>query len=210
MDEIFYTPVAIVEDHASQSDVERLSKTENLIVADRSSMNTDTLKLQLQCGSASNEHFSDSDLLLGETVYSRTYTAIPMQDDQSETHVGSQITSYLNLTNTILGSGMLAMPSAFAATGLIGGIVLVLWCAVCSLMGLVLLSRVAARIGRTSSFYNCSNITFPASAILIDLAIAIKCFGVSISYLVIVGELMPQVIAGFIPSYPMDSVYVTK
>ena len=62
-----------------------------------------------------------------------------------------------------------------------------------------MLSRVAAQVGRKSSFFTCASITYPFAAVWFDLAIAIKCFGVSISYLVICGDLLPQVINGFFP-----------
>jgi amino acid permease len=59
-----------------------------------------------------------------------------------------------------------------------------------SLFGLTLLSHCAARVGRQSSFFQVSKITYPAAGIYFDLAIAVKCFGVSISYLVIIRDLV--------------------
>jgi amino acid permease len=59
-----------------------------------------------------------------------------------------------------------------------------------SIYGLTLLTICASRVGRHSSFFAVSNITYPQAAIWFDLAIAIKCFGVSISYLVIIGDLV--------------------
>ena len=57
----------------------------------------------------------------------------------------SWISSVINLVNTIVGAGVLAMPHA----------------------------------------------------VIFDTAIAIKCFGVGISYLIIIGDLMPGVVQGF-------------
>jgi amino acid permease len=42
------------------------------------------------------------------------------------------------------------------------------------------------------------------------LAIAIKCFGVSVSYLVITGSLMPQIVQGFFPNTSQDSIWLMK
>ncbi|KAI9676102.1 MAG: hypothetical protein M1817_000846 [Caeruleum heppii] len=39
--------------------------------------------------------------------------------------------------------------------------------------------------------------TYPNAAVVFDAAIAIKCFGVGVSYLIIIGDLMPGVIKGF-------------
>ena len=41
-----------------------------------------------------------------------------------------------------------------------------------------------------SSYFAVSSMVFPKAAVWIDVAIAIKCFGVSISYLVICGDLV--------------------
>ncbi|KAI8925385.1 transmembrane amino acid transporter protein-domain-containing protein [Entophlyctis helioformis] len=109
---------------------------------------------------------------------------------------GTVLSSSINITNTILGAGMLAMPFAMATVGLGLGILFVCISATASGLGLFLLSRVAAQVGRKSSFFACAKITYPHAALWIDLAIAIKCFGVSVSYLVICGDLMPQVSQG--------------
>ncbi|KAG9089407.1 hypothetical protein FRC07_012340, partial [Ceratobasidium sp. 392] len=61
-----------------------------------------------------------------------------------------------------------------------------------------MLSRCATRTPhRRSSFFAVSKITFPAAAVFFDAAIAIKCFGVSISYLIIIKGLMPAVVRSF-------------
>jgi len=76
-----------------------------------------------------------------------------------------------NLANTIVGSGA----SAF---------------------GLYLLSRAATKTPhRHSSFFAVAKLTYPKAAVFFDAAIAIKCFGVSISYLIIIKSLMPSVVA---------------
>ncbi|KAI9271755.1 transmembrane amino acid transporter protein-domain-containing protein [Phascolomyces articulosus] len=104
----------------------------------------------------------------------------------------------INLVNTILGTGLLAMPAALASVGLIPGIMVIFLSAIASGMGLYFLSRCAARTeGRNASFFAISKLTWPNLAIFFDLAIAIKCFGVAVSYLIIIGDLMPQVMASF-------------
>lgn len=104
----------------------------------------------------------------------------------------------INLANTILGTGMLAMPSAMASVGLIPGIFVILFSAIASGLGLYFLSCCARHTnGRHASFFAISKLTWPKMAVVFDLAIAIKCFGVAISYLIIIGDLMPQVILSF-------------
>ncbi|KAI7903070.1 transmembrane amino acid transporter protein-domain-containing protein [Cokeromyces recurvatus] len=104
----------------------------------------------------------------------------------------------INLSNTILGTGMLAMPAAVASMGLIPGILLILYAGFTSGLGLYFLSRCAHKVGgRNASFSSLSKLTWPKLGIFFDMAIAIKCFGVAISYLIIIGDLMPQVIRSF-------------
>ncbi|KAJ2628479.1 hypothetical protein GGF44_004476, partial [Coemansia sp. RSA 1694] len=107
---------------------------------------------------------------------------------------GTILSSTINLANTILGSGMLSMPNAMAAMGLALGSLVIVFSACASGMGLYLLSRCARRTpGRDSSFFAVSKLTYPKAAVFFDAAIAIKCFGVSISYLIIFGDLMPEI-----------------
>ncbi|KAI9505611.1 transmembrane amino acid transporter protein-domain-containing protein [Coemansia spiralis] len=111
---------------------------------------------------------------------------------------GTILSSSVNLSNTILGSGMLSMPNALAALGLIFGSAVIILSACASGMGLYLLSRCARRTpGRDSSFFAVSKLTYPNAAVFFDIAIAIKCFGVSISYLIIFGDLMPEIAEAF-------------
>jgi len=64
--------------------------------------------------------------------------------------------------------------------------------------GLYLQSRSARYLERgTASFFALSQITYPNAAVIFDAAIAIKCFGVGVSYLIIIGDLMPGVVRGF-------------
>lgn len=135
-----------------------------------------------------------------------------IEDEESQVRLpqGTILSSCINLSNTILGSGMVAMPSAVAATGLLNGMLLIAICGSASAFGLLLLSKMAAQVGRKSSFFTCASITYPSAAIYFDLAIAIKCFGVSVSYLVIVGSLLPQIVQGFAPNVPLDSIWLQK
>jgi amino acid permease len=41
-----------------------------------------------------------------------------------------------------------------------------------------------------------ANLTYPQASILFDVAIALKCFGVAISYLVVIGDVMPSIVLG--------------
>ncbi|KAI1793448.1 vacuolar amino acid transporter 5 [Ganoderma leucocontextum] len=107
----------------------------------------------------------------------------------------SLTSSTSNLANTIIGSGMLTFPLALASAGLIPGIITCVFSGSVGAFGLYLLSRCAAKAPhRKSSFFAVAEMTFPQAAVFFDAAIAIKCFGVSISYLIIIKSLMPNVV----------------
>ncbi|UNI13717.1 hypothetical protein JDV02_000434 [Purpureocillium takamizusanense] len=108
------------------------------------------------------------------------------------------ISSIVNLLNTIVGAGTLAMPSVLSHMGIMLGVVLVLWSGVTAAFGLYLQSKCARYLDRgTSSFFALSQITYPNASVIFDLAIAVKCFGVGVSYMIIIGDLMPGVMLGF-------------
>ncbi|RJE18583.1 amino acid transporter [Aspergillus sclerotialis] len=110
----------------------------------------------------------------------------------------SWISSVINLVNTIIGAGALAMPLAMSHMGIVLGVFVILWSGTTAGFGLYLQSRCAQYLERgTASFFALSQITYPNAAVIFDAAIAIKCFGVGVSYLIIIGDLMPGVVEGF-------------
>ncbi|KAH9895330.1 transmembrane amino acid transporter protein-domain-containing protein [Xylariomycetidae sp. FL2044] len=110
----------------------------------------------------------------------------------------SMISSVINLLNTIVGAGTLAMPSAMSHFGMTLGIIVIIWSGFTSAFGLYLQSRCARYLDRgSSSFFALSQMTYPNAAVIFDAAIAIKCFGVGVSYMIIIGDLMPGVVEGF-------------
>ncbi|KAJ4266475.1 hypothetical protein NW762_004461 [Fusarium torreyae] len=91
------------------------------------------------------------------------------------------------------------MPSVMSHMGIMLGVVLIFWSGLTAAFGLYLQSRCARYLERgTSSFFALSQITYPNAAVIFDAAIAIKCFGVGVSYMIIIGDLMPGVVLGFL------------
>ncbi|KAL3434005.1 transmembrane amino acid transporter protein-domain-containing protein [Aspergillus tetrazonus] len=117
----------------------------------------------------------------------------------------SWISCVINLVNTIVGAGVLAMPLAISHMGIVLGISVILWSGVTAGFGLYLQSRCAQYLDKGSaSFFALSQITYPNAAVIFDAAIAIKCFGVGVSYLIIIGDLMPGVVQGFVGEAAYD------
>lgn len=90
------------------------------------------------------------------------------------------------------------MPSVLSHMGIVLGVILIIWSGITAAFGLWLQSRCARYLDRgTASFFALSQITYPNAAVIFDAAIAVKCFGVGVSYMIIIGDLMPGVVRGF-------------
>ena len=90
------------------------------------------------------------------------------------------------------------MPLAMSHMGIVLGTTVILWAGFTAGLGLYLQTRCAQYLERGSaSYFALSQITYPNAAVLFDAAIAVKCFGVGISYLIVIGDLMPGVVRGF-------------
>ncbi|ODQ83242.1 hypothetical protein BABINDRAFT_57640 [Babjeviella inositovora NRRL Y-12698] len=100
----------------------------------------------------------------------------------------------INLLNTIIGAGMLAMPYGIKSNGVLLGIFVVILSGASSSFGLYLQTKCTryVPVGH-ASFFALSQLTYPSLSVIFDLAIAVKCLGVGISYLVVVGDLMPKI-----------------
>lgn len=89
------------------------------------------------------------------------------------------------------------MPLALSHMGILLGVIVIIWSGLTAGFGLYLQTRCARYLERGSaSFFALSQITYPNAAVIFDAAIAIKCFGVGVSYLIIIGDLMPGVVRG--------------
>lgn len=90
------------------------------------------------------------------------------------------------------------MPLALSRMGILVGILVIMWSALAAGLGLYLQTRCARYVERgSSSYFALSQITYPNAAVVFDAAIVIKCFGVGVSYLIVIGDLMPGVVRGF-------------
>jgi amino acid permease len=143
----------------------------------------------------SNSSSSDDD---DDSSTAANMSRRPRRKETGQHGQASWLSSVINLVNTIVGAGVLAMPSALSHMGLVLGILVIVWSGLASGFGLYLQTRCARYLDRGSaSFFALSQITYPNAAVIFDAAIAIKCFGVGISYLIIIGDLMPGVVRGF-------------
>mmetsp|Transcript_36662 Transcript_36662/g.90902 ORF Transcript_36662/g.90902 Transcript_36662/m.90902 type:complete len:527 (+) Transcript_36662:22-1602(+) len=124
----------------------------------------------------------------------------------------SVLSSVANLCNTIIGAGILGLPYAVARCGLPVGIGLLGSCALGCCVSLHLLALSAKTAGVfPSSFYAVANAAIPNWTFVIDLAVAVKCFGVATSYLIVTADMMPPVMIhlGAPPIWHSRELWVT-
>lgn len=105
----------------------------------------------------------------------------------------SSLSSYINLTNTIVGSGMLGLPYAVAKSGWVLGLSLLAISGLATVFSLHLLTICAAKVSPPSSFYAITEASMPRFTFLIDFAVFLQTFGAAAAYLIVIGGLMPDV-----------------
>jgi amino acid permease len=117
----------------------------------------------------------------------------PMQTKRD----GSWFSSYFNLTNTIVGAGILGLPYAYSNAGWVVGSIFLVASATFSFTGMTLLSFCAAKTGFPSTFYSVTRQMHKHMPTFVDILILMQLFGAAVAYLIIVGDLMPQACAAF-------------
>jgi len=104
----------------------------------------------------------------------------------------------LNLMNTMVGAGILALPYAFSKMGLVIGAGVMALSATGTMFCLHILS-VHTLVLRNPSYSKLATLTMPRFKILVDFAIALMCFGNAIGYLCLIGDNIPDAISGIFP-----------
>ncbi|KAM0674277.1 hypothetical protein GVAV_002353 [Gurleya vavrai] len=112
---------------------------------------------------------------------------------------------YVNLLKTAVGSGILSYPFLFYSYGTLPIILLSFIASIFSFLGLVFYLVCNRQIEGQSSIKKLATRLFPNANIIADSAMCFKCIGVSISYLIIIRQLLPLVLI-----YAFGSHFFTK
>lgn len=104
-----------------------------------------------------------------------------------------RLSAFAILTNSIIGSGILGLPYAFAHTGVVLGTILLLASAVITVFNLHILAKCASRTKeQPSSFYIVTAACLPNYGFIVDLTVFLQCMLSGMGYLIIIGGLMPD------------------
>lgn len=109
--------------------------------------------------------------------------------------LASNVSSFANTTNSVLGAGVLGLPYAFANTGWVLGPIILSLAGLFSIIGLHLLSCVAAKTGFPSTIYSCCRPAHKYLPMAIDVLMSFYLFGASCAYLIVIGDMMPEACA---------------
>ena len=108
-------------------------------------------------------------------------------------------TSVTSLVKTIVGAGILGLPFAFAQTGVALGVALLVLSGAAQLFALQLLSAlvVDAKEHSTPSYRSLALAAFGSDvgASAVEAINGVHCFGTATAYLIVVGDLCPQLAA---------------
>lgn len=121
---------------------------------------------------------------------------IPFAEREHKTGAAGSITISINLLKTILGTGMLALPFAFKELALIPGIVLLGVCGYFARHGLAVYSQCAMRAGVSGDdgiSVMCKMVDRRLGPV-INFALLAMCLGSAISYLCLIGDILPQLL----------------
>ena len=100
----------------------------------------------------------------------------------------SSFSCYINLLNTIIGSGVLGLPYAVGYCGVVLGVVLILVFGAVNIFSCHLLTLCASKVAPPASFYSVTEKSVPQMTFMIDFAVAMQSFGVCSSYLIVIGK----------------------
>eukprot|EP00756_Hemistasia_phaeocysticola_P017396 Hpha_TRINITY_DN15535_c0_g1::TRINITY_DN15535_c0_g1_i1::g.109083::m.109083 len=111
-------------------------------------------------------------------------------------HKASLFSCIVNLANSIIGAGILGLPHGIKECGLVLGIIVMTTCCCLSTFSLHLLAQCGHffhQRGQPSSFYAVAVEAIPRWSIITDIAVVVNCFANGATYLIVVGDLMPDV-----------------
>jgi amino acid permease len=107
--------------------------------------------------------------------------------------LASNLSSFVNMTNTLVGAGVLGLPYAFASTGFVLGPIFLGLAMLFAWIGLHLIACVAAKTGFPSTLYSASRPVNKYLPLVFDALVLLQLFGAACAYLIIIGDLMPEV-----------------
>ena len=115
---------------------------------------------------------------------------------QQDKEGASIASSVLNLANTIMGTGILALPYALAGSGVMLGVVFLFLSATFGGLSLHLLAQSAHTSGRPATFRTVCDAAYPRLSVIVDLIVVMNGFLACLSFLIVASDSFSKLIVG--------------
>eukprot|EP01084_Bolivina_argentea_P272399 463767_1 len=113
---------------------------------------------------------------------------------------GTIFSGCINLSNTVMGAGILSLPYAVSQVGYGTAMILFLLFAMLTFSALHLNMAMTRCVPNASYYAFAEKMNRPKSKLVIDIAVIISMISAATSYLIIIGDVMPDFCTHFIPS----------
>lgn len=113
--------------------------------------------------------------------------------NKQKTMNASFLSCFVTLLKTVIGSGALSFPYLFKTYGILTTCILTFISGSFAIVGLILYINCAKEIGREATLSELAQVAMPYTKLLVDFSVFLKCFGVSLSYLIITRQLISPV-----------------
>ncbi|EER13689.1 10 transmembrane domain, possible aa transporter, putative, partial [Perkinsus marinus ATCC 50983] len=125
-----------------------------------------------------------------DDVSSSSATPVDRPSSEMERH-GTILSGWSVMANSMIGTGVLGLASAFAKTGWLLGFVLMSGAGFLALFSLHLMVLLSMKfVDRDVTYYTVAAAYAPWSRWIVDVTIVVKCFGVAVSYLQVAGDVL--------------------
>ena len=114
----------------------------------------------------------------------------------SDVRGASMAASILNLANTIMGTGVLALPHALSGCGIISGTIFLFMSSSFGIISLHLLAQSAHRTGRPATFYSVCAAASPRLPFVVDLIVVLNGFLACLGFLVVATDSFSKLVIG--------------
>jgi amino acid permease len=104
--------------------------------------------------------------------------------------------SVLNLANTIMGTGILALPYALSESGIVLGVIFLFFSTAFGMLSLFLLSEAARATGRPASFFTVCEAAYPRLSVIVDFIVVFNGFLACLSFMIVASDSLSELIVG--------------
>jgi len=112
-------------------------------------------------------------------------SVVEVDERGNESEKAGLFSSFVNLANTVMGTGVLALPFAVENAGFIPGLIFLTLGAMLAGLSLYVLGAAALKTGDKQSFTTLGDRIRPGFSIAVEICVILNCLGAAIGYLIV-------------------------